>query len=87
MDKRHAIQLLPEPYAKALQLKHEGLNDVEIADELGIDTESVEPCLKLAEAKLANLLDGQTIDLTDGDQASDVELRLDFDPTRAGSDE
>ena len=87
MNRRHAVQLLPEPYAKALQLKHEGLNDEEIADELGIDTESVQPCIRLAEAKLANLLNDQTIDLTERNQASDVELHLDLDRTRAGSDE
>jgi DNA-directed RNA polymerase specialized sigma24 family protein len=74
MEKEGAIELLPEPYAKALTLKGEGLNEEEIAKELGIETESVDPFLKLAEAKLANLLSEQTIDLIE-------------ETTRAGSDE
>ena len=66
MDAQRAIEFLPEPYAKALTLKEQGLSIDEIATGLGIAAESVDPCLKLAEAKLAKLLsDGQAIDLTE----------------------
>lgn len=82
MDTQGAIQLLPEPYAKALTLKGQGLSAEEIAEVLGIAKESVDPCLKLAEAKLANLLTDQTIDLTDGDLKDETSERA-----RAGSDE
>ncbi|MBW3588222.1 MAG: hypothetical protein KY429_02260 [Actinobacteria bacterium] len=56
MDLQSAIDQLPEPYAKALTLKRQGLGAPEIAEQLGIEAESVEPCLKIAEAKLSNLL-------------------------------
>lgn len=87
MDKARAIELLPEPYARALTLKRRGLTEKEIAEQLGIAVESVEPCLKLAEAKLANLTD-HTIDLTGEASKADPQLHEStFDGGRAGSDE
>jgi len=72
MDEDGAFHLLPEPYAKALTLKGKGLSEEEIAKELGIEAESVGPCLSLAEAKLASLLTASTIDLTDATLEDDT---------------
>ena len=80
MDREGAIRLLPEPYARALILKSRGVTDEDIALELGIDAESVDPCLKLAEAKLATLVSRQTMCPEDEPLATS-------EKARAGSDE
>lgn len=55
MDRAVAITLLPEAYAEAIRLHEAGLDDL-IPDRLEIPPESVDPLLRLAEAKLARLL-------------------------------
>ena len=54
-----ALQQLPELYARALRLKDRGLSEAEIAAELDIPVETVAPCLRVAELKLARLLETQ----------------------------
>ncbi len=56
MDRATAIRRLPEPYAAALKLHDEGFDDL-IADRLDIEPEAVRTLLRLAEAKLARLVD------------------------------
>jgi DNA-directed RNA polymerase specialized sigma24 family protein len=52
-----ALQQLPELYARALRLKDRGLSEEEIAEQLDIPLETVAPCLRVAELKLARLLE------------------------------
>jgi hypothetical protein len=56
VDRIAALSRLPEPYAAALRLHDEGLDD-RIADELVIDPAGVPALLQLAEAKLARLIE------------------------------
>jgi DNA-directed RNA polymerase specialized sigma24 family protein len=52
-----ALERLPPTYAEALRLREHGKTDVAIAAELGIEPEAVEPLVRVAEAKLAALVD------------------------------
>jgi DNA-directed RNA polymerase specialized sigma24 family protein len=56
VDETSALKALPEPYARALRLRAEGLRDAEIAATLDVPTVSVEPLLRIADAKLAALV-------------------------------
>lgn len=51
-----AMRHLPGAYSLALRLRDAGLDDDLIAECLAIERESLEPLLKVAEAKLAALL-------------------------------
>jgi DNA-directed RNA polymerase specialized sigma24 family protein len=57
MDRAEAVRLLPEKYARALVLRDQGYDDARIAAALGIVPEAIGPLLRLAEAKLQQLLD------------------------------
>jgi len=57
MDRAQALELLPESYARALTLRERGSCADDIAMELGIVVEAVPPLLRIADAKLARLLD------------------------------
>jgi DNA-directed RNA polymerase specialized sigma24 family protein len=56
VDRTAALDELPESYAVALRLRDAGHHDAAIAIALGIELESVEPLLRLANAKLELLL-------------------------------
>jgi hypothetical protein len=55
MTGRHDLDGLPEPYALALRLRAEGLDEAAIGRVLDIEPESVAPLLDLAQSKLAGL--------------------------------
>jgi DNA-directed RNA polymerase specialized sigma24 family protein len=57
MDLATAMNELPEVHAQALRLHHAGADAAEIAQVLGIEREAVGPLLKVAQAKLASLLE------------------------------
>jgi DNA-directed RNA polymerase specialized sigma24 family protein len=57
MDRTAALDELPESYAVALRLHSAGHDNTAIATALGIELESVEPLLRLANAKLERLLE------------------------------
>jgi DNA-directed RNA polymerase specialized sigma24 family protein len=52
-----ALERLPPAYADALRLRQYGETDEAIAAQLGIEREAVEPLVRVAEAKLAALVD------------------------------
>jgi DNA-directed RNA polymerase specialized sigma24 family protein len=52
-----ALERLPATYAEALRLREHGETDEAIAARLGIEPEAVEPLVRVAEAKLAALVD------------------------------
>jgi DNA-directed RNA polymerase specialized sigma24 family protein len=52
-----ALAMLPTPYAQALRLRRQGLDPAGIARELAVDDAAIGPLLRLAEAKLARLLE------------------------------
>jgi DNA-directed RNA polymerase specialized sigma24 family protein len=52
-----ALGRLPATYAEALRLREHGKTDEAIAAQLGIEPEAVEPLVRVAEAKLAALVD------------------------------
>jgi DNA-directed RNA polymerase specialized sigma24 family protein len=54
-----AMRHLPETYSLALRLRDAGLAADLIADCLGLERESLDPLLALAQAKLAAILDAQ----------------------------
>jgi DNA-directed RNA polymerase specialized sigma24 family protein len=56
MDRAAALDELPESYAAALRLRDAGHDNIATATVLGIEIESVEFLLRLAEAKLNQLL-------------------------------
>ncbi|WP_460514693.1 sigma factor-like helix-turn-helix DNA-binding protein [Flindersiella endophytica] len=56
MERTDALSQLPDSYARALALRDEGRAEAEIAAELDIVPEAVGTMLRLAEAKLAHLL-------------------------------
>ena len=57
MNRAEAYRLLPVAYAHALLLRDHGRDHAAIARALGIVAEAVGPLLRLAEAKLQQLLD------------------------------
>ena len=57
MNRTAAIDELPESYAVALRLRDAGHDNTAIATALGIELESVEPLLRLANTKLEQLLE------------------------------
>jgi hypothetical protein len=57
MDRAEAVRLLPTKYARALTLRDQGCNNARIAAELGIVPEGIGTLLRVAEAKLQQLLD------------------------------
>jgi DNA-directed RNA polymerase specialized sigma24 family protein len=57
MDLATAMNELPEVHAQALRLHQAGADAAEIAQVLGIEREAVGPLLKVAQAKLASLLE------------------------------
>ena len=52
-----ALERLPATYAEALRLRERGETDEAIAAQLGMEPEAVEPLVRVAEAKLAALVD------------------------------
>jgi DNA-directed RNA polymerase specialized sigma24 family protein len=56
VDLKAALDELPESYAVALRLRDAGHDNTAIATALAIEIESVEPLLRLADAKLELLL-------------------------------
>jgi DNA-directed RNA polymerase specialized sigma24 family protein len=60
MNRTAALDELPESYAVALRLRDAGHGNTAIATALGIELESVEPLLRLANAKLERLLQGDS---------------------------
>jgi DNA-directed RNA polymerase specialized sigma24 family protein len=56
VDRTAALDELPESYAIALRLRDAGHDNTAIATALGIEPESVEPLLRLANKKLERLL-------------------------------
>ena len=58
MDRREALGRLPLAYAVALRLRDAGRNDTEIASALAVEPEAVATLLLVAEAKLAEQLEG-----------------------------
>jgi hypothetical protein len=59
VDRDTAITHLPEPYATALVLHDHGHDDA-IAERFRVAPEGIPALLRLAEAKLARLLDAPT---------------------------
>ncbi|HEY1369798.1 MAG TPA: sigma factor-like helix-turn-helix DNA-binding protein [Gaiellaceae bacterium] len=57
MDEALALARLPEVYAAALRLRDAGADEQEIARELGMEPEAVEPLLRVAVAKLDALME------------------------------
>jgi hypothetical protein len=57
MDRADAVKLLPEAYGRALALRGQGWDNDAIAAALGIVPEAIGPLLRLADAKLQQLLD------------------------------
>ncbi|MBV9315135.1 MAG: hypothetical protein JO100_15710 [Pseudonocardia sp.] len=57
MDREAALNELPEVHAIALRLRDGGYNNAAIAAALGIELEAVQPLFRVAEAKLARLLE------------------------------
>jgi DNA-directed RNA polymerase specialized sigma24 family protein len=55
VDRAEALQLLPEPYARALRLRDAGKESL-ISERLGIEPQAVGPLIRMAEEKLARLL-------------------------------
>ncbi len=56
MDRNQAIDQLPETYAKALRLHDQGHNNQAIGARLDVPPEAVPRILRIASAKLRNLL-------------------------------
>jgi DNA-directed RNA polymerase specialized sigma24 family protein len=56
MDRAEALDELPDVHAVALRLRDAGHQSSTIATALGIELESVQPTLQLAQAKLDRLL-------------------------------
>lgn len=56
MNRTDAVKLLPETYARALTLRDKGCDNDTIAAALGIVPEAIGPLLRLADAKLQQLL-------------------------------
>jgi DNA-directed RNA polymerase specialized sigma24 family protein len=56
MDRATVLGQLPETYAEALRLRDAGLSDDSIAGRLDVPTEAMTLLLRLAEAKVANLM-------------------------------
>ncbi len=56
MERGEAIEHLPLPYAVALRLRDAGVGDAELAAGLAIEPEAVPTLLKVAEAKVSELL-------------------------------
>jgi DNA-directed RNA polymerase specialized sigma24 family protein len=61
MDERNALGRLPETYRRVLWLRSEGVDEGGLASALGVEREAVGPLLRLAEEKLANLLQEERI--------------------------
>jgi DNA-directed RNA polymerase specialized sigma24 family protein len=56
MNQADAVKLLPATYARALILRGKGCDNDAIAEALGIVPEAIGPLLRLADAKLQQLL-------------------------------
>jgi DNA-directed RNA polymerase specialized sigma24 family protein len=57
MDRADAVKLLPEAYERALTLRDQGCDHDVIAAAVGMVPEAIGPLLRLADAKLQQLLD------------------------------
>lgn len=57
VDRAEALRGLPDTYAIALRLRDEGVELETVARVLGVEPEAVGPLLKLADAKLAGLME------------------------------
>ncbi|MET8877236.1 hypothetical protein [Nocardia sp. NPDC004604] len=55
---QRAVDRLPFPYAAALRLRAAGVSDEVIAEVLSIEVDAVGPLMRMAEAKLAAIRDG-----------------------------
>ncbi len=71
MDRRQAVELLPETYASALTLRARGFDDAAIAKALLLEPEAVAALIRVAEKKLAVQLEGSEPD--DRTQSTEVE--------------
>jgi DNA-directed RNA polymerase specialized sigma24 family protein len=56
MHRDRAVDELPETYACALRLREAGMDDVAIADRLGLEPAAVGPLLQIGTAKLDAIL-------------------------------
>jgi len=56
MDREKAIEMLPEAYRRALELREQGEDDEEVARHLSIATEAIPALFRIARAKLTELL-------------------------------
>jgi DNA-directed RNA polymerase specialized sigma24 family protein len=56
IQRDEAIRRLPEPYAVALRLQGAGVTDAQLAAALDVAREAVPGLLRIAEAKLAEVL-------------------------------
>lgn len=57
MDRADAVKLLPEVYVRALTLRDQGCDHDVIAAAVGMVPQAIGPLLRLADAKLQQLLD------------------------------
>jgi DNA-directed RNA polymerase specialized sigma24 family protein len=57
VDRAEALKELPDTYAIALRLRDEGVEPDGVARVLDVEPEAVGPLLKLAEVKLAGLME------------------------------
>jgi hypothetical protein len=62
MDRHSAIELLPEPYRRGLQLRDEGAGDAAVAAAVDVQPEALDAFLALAEAKLRRIVQRPTED-------------------------
>ena len=56
MEQKDALRSLPEAYNVAITLRDQGVDLVMIAARLGVAPEAIGPLMRLAEAKLARLV-------------------------------
>jgi DNA-directed RNA polymerase specialized sigma24 family protein len=60
VERDEAVAQLPVVYQRVLAWLDEGWSGEQIATRLGIDSQGVDPLIRLAEAKLARLTDATT---------------------------
>lgn len=58
--REQALRKLPLPYSLALRLREAGVADEMVSEYLGVDTEAVVGIYRIAEAKLAAALEGNS---------------------------
>ena len=55
MDRASALRQLPAVYASALRLREQGVDNLGVAEYLGIPAESIPALFRIAEAKLTEI--------------------------------